>query len=126
MGHHGETTPDEEGYAKGTITGVSSTQNGEKAEIIVIATAKYENGDLIDEVRREAKKGINVYVPSNNSGNSNYSSSTSTSSNSNLTTTTTSQNGNSNTGSSLPVAAGVVGLGAIALVVIIVSKSTKG
>ncbi len=119
----GASTPDSKGYIKGQVTGVSTSGN-EVAQLIITATAKYENEDLVDEIERELKRGIYVYEldSTSTSGGSYGGSSGGGSGNS------SGNNGGGNSsskGNALPVAAVSVGLLAIAGVGLAVNKMTK-
>lgn len=121
----GASTPDSEGYIKGKVTGVS-TSEGEVAQLIITATAKYENEDLVDEIERELKRGINVYELDSTStsggayGNSNGGGNGNSSGNNGG-----SNNSSSSKGNALPVAAVSIGILAIAGVGLAVNKMTK-
>ncbi len=112
----GASSPDSNGFAKGQVTGVSVT-DGQSAELIITATAKYENEDLIDEVERELKRGIYVYERNSSSSSGQQSSS---GGGGNQPT-----GGSSKKSSALPIAAVSMGLLAIGGVAFAVNSMTK-
>ncbi len=109
----GDSSPDSNGYVKGQITGVSVTDN-QPAELVITATAKYENEDLIDEIERVLNRGISVYELDS-----------SESSNGQQVSSGGAGGGSSNKGGALPVAAATMGLVAIGGVAFAVNKMTK-
>lgn len=125
----GASSPDSDGFAKGQVTGVSVT-DGQSAELIITATAKYENEDLIDEVERELKRGIYVYENSSSSSSGQQSSSGSSGSQSTGGSSQKSSGsqptgGSSQKSSALPIAAVSMGLLAIGGVAFAVNSMTK-